>query len=153
MPVIISREQIPDFVGYVCEPTPWHQISQEQVNAFADTTLDHQFIHVDEEAARNTPFGGTIAHGFLTLSMLAHFAETFSVVVDGLSMAMNYGFDRVRFLAPVRVGSAIRAKAHIVDITEKRPGQYLIQYHVDIEIRDAGKPAMSARWYAMIFVD
>lgn len=153
MSVVIAKDQIPDYIGYVCEPTHWHTVTQQQVNAFADTTLDHQFIHVDEERAAQTPFGGTIAHGFLTLSMIPHFAETFSVVVEGLTMGVNYGFDSIRFLAPVRVGKAIRAQARIVDITEKRPGQYLLHYHVDIEIRGEDKPALSAQWFAMIFVD
>jgi len=153
MPVVILKEKIRDYIGFVCEPTHWHTVTREQVNAFADTTLDHQFIHVDESAAKKTPFGGTIAHGFLTLSMLAHFAETFSVVVDGLTMAMNYGFDKVRFLAPVHVGKAIRAQARIVDIVERRSGQYLIHYHVDIEIRGEDRPALSAQWFAVIFTD
>lgn len=153
MPLVIPKEHLLDYVGHICEPTPWHTVSQQQVNAFADTTLDHQFIHVDEERAAQTPFGGTIAHGFLTLSMLAHFAETFSVVVEGLTMAMNYGFDKIRFLTPVRVGKSIRAQASIVDISEKRPGQYLIHYHVAIEIQGESKPALVAQWFAMIFVD
>lgn len=153
MSVVIPKDKLPAYIGYVCEPTPWHTLTQAQVNSFADTTLDHQFIHVDEERAAQTPFGGTIAHGFLTLSMLAHFAETFSVVVEGLTMAMNYGFDKIRFLAPVRVGKAIRARATIVDITEKRAGQYLIHYDVTIDIQGEDKPAVSAQWFAMIFVD
>lgn len=153
MAVVIPKGCLPDYIGYVCEPTPWHTITQEQVNAFADTTLDHQFIHVNKERAAQTPFGGTIAHGFLTLSMLAHFAETFSVVVEGFSMGMNYGFDKIRFLAPVRVGKAIRAQARIADITEKRPGRYLIHYDVSIDIQDEDKPALIAQWFAMIVVD
>lgn len=153
MTVVIPKDKLSEYIGYVCEPTHWHLVTQQQVDAFADTTLDHQFIHVDETRATQTPFGGTIAHGFLTLSMLPHFSETFSVVVEGLTMAMNYGFDRIRFLAPVRVGKAIRAQARIVDITEKRPGQHLIHYQVDIEIKGEEKPAITAQWFVMIFVD
>lgn len=125
------------YVGYACEPTPWHTLSQAQLEAFADTTL--------------AP-AGKADSGFLVLSMLAHFAEQFSIVVDGLQWGMNYGFDQVRFLAPVRPGCQIRARAHIAAITEKRPNQYLIDYGVMVEIRGDSEPALSARWSALIFL-
>lgn len=124
-------------VGYVCEPTPWHTLSQTQLDAFDDITL--------------APAGKGDS-GFLVLSMLAHFAEQFSIVVEGLHWGMNYGFDQVRFLTPVRPGCQIRARAHIVAITEKRPDQYLIDYDVLVELRGEDEPALSARWRALIFL-
>ncbi len=152
MSVVIPKTRLHDYVGYRCEPSPWHRVTLEQVIAFADVTLDHHCIDGANVRAARTHAGGSIAQGFLTLSMLAHFAESFSVIVEGLTMAMNYGFDRIRFLAPVPVGAEIRAKACIQGVTEKRPGQYLIEYDVDIEIRGEQRPAMRARWIAMIFV-
>ena len=115
---VVDRSELEKFIGYEAEPTAWHTITQEQINQFADCTLDHQFIHVDPEKAKQTVFGTTIAHGFLSLSMLSHFAESYSIVVDGLTMGINSGFDKVRFLSPVKVGSRIRAVAVIADIKE-----------------------------------
>jgi acyl dehydratase len=152
MTTLISKNQLMDYVGFECPPTTWHKITQEQINRFADVTLDHQFIHVDPEAAKATPFGGTIAHGFLTLSMLSHFAQQFSVVIDTVVMGINYGFDKVRFIAPVKVNKEIRAKATIANITEKTPGQVLIKYIVEIEINGEEKPAVFAEMYGLQIV-
>lgn len=143
---IINKSEISNYVGYQSEPSEWHKIGQDQINQFADCTLDHQFIHVDAEKARETPFGATIAHGFLTLSMLSHFAKSYSVRIDGLYMSLNYGFDKVRFITPVKVGSRIRAYAKIIDITEKKPGQYRVKTEVSVEIEGEGKPALIAEW-------
>lgn len=151
MALTIPQDKIADYIGHQCEPTHWHEVTQEQVNGFADNTLDHQFIHIDPEAAAKTPFGGTIAHGFLTLSMLSHFAETFGVEIEGAVMGINYGFDKVRFLSPVHVGKKIRAKAVIGDITEKKPKHYLTRYDVEVEI-DSGETALVAQWFAMVVV-
>ena len=125
MPKVINSNEIADFIGYQAEPTDWHQITQDQINQFADCTLDHQFIHVDEEKAKATPFGSTIAHGFLSLSMLSHFAENFSVIIDGFYMGLNAGFDKVRFLQPVTVDSRIRAHAKTLTIEEKNQGNFV----------------------------
>ena len=124
----------------------WHTITQEQVNQFADTTGDHQFIHLDEERAKvETPFGGTIAHGYLTLSLLSMLgAEAGTVRLAGTKITINYGLDKVRFLNPVRVGSRIRARFVMVSITEKNPGQYLIKHQVTVDIENQDKPAMIA---------
>ncbi|MDN3639340.1 MaoC family dehydratase [Simiduia curdlanivorans] len=148
----ISRTNIEKYADYQAEPTAWHEVTQAQINAFADCTLDHQFIHVDPEAAAKTPFGATIAHGFLSLSMLSHFAEQFSLVIDGTVMGINYGFDKVRFLNPVKVGSRIRAHATTLDIVEKSPGQFLSRTSVIIEIEGEEKPALSAIWLGMQIV-
>lgn len=148
----IKRGEIERYVDYTAQPTPWHTVTQEQINQFADCTLDHQFIHVDPERAQETPFGSTIAHGFLSLSMLSYFAESFGLVIEGAYMGINYGFDKVRFISPVKVGSAIRARAVTLEIIEKNPGQFLSRTAVTIEIEGSEKPALTAVWLGMQMV-
>ncbi len=149
---IIKKEEIAQYVGYKAEPTEWFTIKQEQINQFADCTLDQQFIHVDPEKAKDTPYGSTIAHGFLTLSMLSHFSESFSVIIDGFYMGINKGFDQVRFVSPVKVDSRIRAHAKVLEIEEKKPGQYTLKVEVTIEIENAEKPALVAEWLSVQMV-
>ena len=149
---VIKKDEVAACVGYQSEPSDWFTVTQEQINQFADCTLDHQFIHVDPEKAKDTPFGSTIAHGFLSLSMLSHFAGSFSIVIEGVFMGVNYGFDKVRFLAPVKVDSRIRAFAKIISIDEKKPGQFLVKYDVTVEIEGEEKPALRAEWLAMQMV-
>lgn len=149
MGISIQREKISDFIGLEAEPTPWLRIEQDRIDQFADVTLDHQFIHVDPERAKDSPFGTTIAHGFLTLSLLSHFAGSFGIAMEGMVMGVNYGLDKVRFLNPVKVGSEVRGKARILDITEKKPGQFLLKYEVTVEIKGEEKPALMAEWLAM----
>ncbi|MCW8193604.1 MaoC family dehydratase [Proteobacteria bacterium 005FR1] len=149
MGISIQRENFTDFVGIEAEPSPWLKIEQDRIDQFADVTLDHQFIHVDPERAKNSPFGTTIAHGFLTLSLLSHFAESFGIAIEGMVMGVNYGFDKVRFLNPVKVGSEIRGKARVLEITEKKPGQFLLKYEITVEIKGEEKPALMAEWLAM----
>lgn len=129
----------------------WHTISQSQINQFAEVTGDHQFIHLDQQRAeRETPFGGTIAHGYLTLSLLSMLgAEAGTVRLEGTRMTINYGLDKVRFLNPVRTGSRIRARFTLQSIDEKKPGQYLIKHLVTVEIEDEEKPAMIAESLAL----
>lgn len=127
-------------------------IDQDRVNAFADATLDHQFIHVDLDRAAMTPFGGTIAHGFLTLSLLPHFLQSAAVPVEGTVMAINYGADKVRFLQPVKVGSRVRARAVLTSVDERRPGQWLLKETVTVEIEGEQKPAMVAEALMLYFV-
>lgn len=152
MPVVINKNEIEQYIGFETEPTAWHQVNQAQINQFADCTLDHQFIHVDEEKAKATPFGTTIAHGFLTLSMLSHFAEQFSVIIDGFYMGLNAGFDKIRFLQPVKVNSKIRARAKVLAIEEKKPGQYRLVTEVTVEIEDCDTPALVAEWVSVQMV-
>ncbi len=149
---IINRNEIANYIGHQAEPTPWHGINQAQINQFADCTLDHQFIHVDEEKAKSTPFGSTIAHGFLSLSMLSHFAEDFSVMIDGFYMGLNAGFDKVRFLQPVKVNSRVRAHAKTLSIEEKKPGQFRLCTEVTIEIEGCDTPALVAEWVSVQMV-
>jgi len=148
----IKREDIAQYQNVELESSEWHTVTQEQINQFADCTLDHQFIHIDPEKAGQTPFGGTIAHGFLTLSMLSHFSEQFALVIEGTYMGVNYGFDSVRFISPVKVGKKIRAHAKSLDIVEKRPGQFMSRTEVTVEIEGEEKPALKAVWIGMQMV-
>lgn len=146
---VISREQLPGMVGKEFEPTSWINVSQQRINEFADVTEDHQFIHIDPEAAKNTPFGGPIAHGFLTLSLLSKMAEEFGFVVEGAVMGVNYGFNKVRFLSPVPAGGNVRANAKVIDVVDK-PHQVQITWAVSVEIEGQEKPALVAEWISMI---
>lgn len=148
----IKKEQLAGFIGTEVGVSDWLEITQERINIFADVTEDHQFIHVDEAAAKDTPFGATIAHGFLTLSLLSKFAGQASIALDGVEMGMNYGFDKVRFLAPVPVGSKVRARFTLKQAVEKREGQFLLTYDVTVDIEGADKPALICEWLGMQFV-
>jgi len=146
-------EDLQSKVGQELGQSDWVDISQDRISNFADVTEDHQFIHVDEEKAKMfTPFGGTIAHGFLTLSLLSRFAETGLPAVKGAKMGMNYGLNKVRFLSPVPRGSKIRGRFTLASAEEKNPGQILVSYQITAEIEDAAKPAMVAEWLTLLFV-
>ena len=152
MPQLIERNEVEKYIGHQCETTDWFEVTQDQVDVFADCTIDRQFIHVDPVAAASTPFGGTIAHGFLTLSMLSYFSTSYNLVIKGITMGVNKGFDKVRFVSPVRVGSKIRCHAKVIDIKEKRPGQFDFKTEVSIEIEGEDKPALVAEWLAVQMV-
>ena len=141
---IIPAEELTGRVGEETGISDWLEIDQERINAFADATMDHQFIHVDPEAASQTPFGSTIAHGFLTLSLLSHFQFATMLAPENMVMAVNYGIDRVRFLEPVRVGSRVRARSRLVEVTEKGAGRWLLKMETAIEIEGIDKPALVA---------
>jgi acyl dehydratase len=136
-------------VGSELGLSDWFPMDQERVNRFADVTLDHQFVHVDPERARATQFGGTIAHGLLTLSMIVHLCLPFVPKLKNTKLLVNYGFDKVRFSAPVKVGSRIRARGKLAGIEERRPGQVIVQLDVTIEIEDEEKPALVAEWLSL----
>lgn len=150
----IATGELESYVGKSLGASDWFTIDQDRINAFADTTLDHQFIHVDPEKAKHTPFGTTIAHGFLTLSLLPYFQASMAemIVPEGLKMGMNYGFDKIRFLAPVKVNSEVRAVATLKELTEKKPGQFLFKVEMAVEIKGEDKPALLADWLLMYFV-
>lgn len=148
----IKVAELPSMVGKELEPSPWLEITQERVNQFADATNDHQFIHVDLEKAKQTPFGGTIAHGFLSLSLLSYLNAQTAIVPEGLVMGINYGSDKVRFLAPVSVGKRIRSRQKILEVTEKKPGQWLIKTDVSVEIDGEETPALVAEILSMYIV-
>lgn len=132
----------------------WMVIDQDRINRFADVTEDHQFIHIDEERAKaETPFGGTIAHGFLSLSVLAVFFDEVAPRLKGATMGINYGFDKIRFLTPVRSGSRIRAHFKTSDVHEKSPGNILVKTEVNIEIEGEKNPALIAHWLGMTILE
>ena len=148
----INAQELPSLVGQEMEPSSWLEITQDRVNQFADATNDHQFIHIDEEKAAQTPFGGTIAHGFLTLSLVSFLTAEKAHKVEGTVMGINYGSDRVRFLQPVHVGSRIRARQVLAEAIEKKRGHWLTRTTVTIEIENQEKPAMIAEFLAIIVV-
>ena len=139
-------------VGTEIGVSDWTEITQDQINTFADVTDDHQFIHIDPEKAAKTPFGGTIAHGFLTLSMLSSLAGGTSLVLDGIVMGINYGFEKVRFLTPVRAGRKIRGRFTLAEAVERNPGQWMLKYDVIVEIDGEDKPALMAQWLTLQIV-
>jgi len=132
----------------------WVEVTQAMIDRFADATGDHQFIHVDPVAAAATPFGGTIAHGFLTLSLMPLLAAKVpgAPQLAGLRMGVNYGGNKVRFLTPVRSGSRVRGRFRILAFDEKRPGQFQQTTEFTVEIEGASKPALIAEWIGQMFV-
>lgn len=153
MSKLLKPDELKGAIGEEIGVSDWYEVTQENVNKFADVTSDHQFIHIDPVKAAETPFGGTIAHGFYTLSMLSHFAETgCGVVVEGTKMGVNYGCDKLRFLQPVRVGSRIRGRSVLSAAVEKKPGQFLFTSQMTVEIEGSEKPALIADWLTMVFV-
>ena len=150
MPVTTLTE-IKSRVGDEIGVSSWILIDQERIDAFANATEDRQFIHVNAEAAMQTPFGGTIAHGFLSLSLLSRMGGEAMLIPQGLKIAVNYGLDRVRFLAPVRSGKRVRGRFTLDSVEEKAPGQWLLRHTVTVEIEQEEKPALTAVWLALLF--
>jgi acyl dehydratase len=149
---IASIEEIASKVGHEVGVSEWILIDQARIDSFADITEDPQFIHIDPEAAARTPFGGTIAHGFLTLSLLSRMAADAMPIPDGVRMGVNYGFEKVRFLAPVRSGKRVRGRFRLERLDEKRPGQWQFTHQVTVEIEGEDKPALIAEWIGLIFI-
>ena len=148
---IASIDQIRTLVGEEVGVSSWLTVDQERIDAFADATEDRQFIHVDAAAAATTPFGGTIAHGFLTLSLLSRMGAEAMLIPEGAKMGVNYGLDRVRFLAPVKSGKRVRGHFTLDSVEEKAAGQWLMRHIVTIEIEGEEKPALTATWLGLIF--
>ncbi len=147
---VINPSEIDSVIGTEIGVSDWVLIDQDRINKFADATMDHQFIHVDPEQA--TPvFGSTIAHGFLSLSLVAGipFDQEIGLVLEGTKMGLNYGLDKVRFLSPVPVDSEVRIRMKCIDISEKNPGQYLAKTEVTMEIKGVEKPAFVAETLSM----
>ncbi len=153
MAATVSLETFAGLAGTELEPSGWLEISQARINQFADATNDHQFIHVDPERAAATPFGTTIAHGYLTLSLLSDLLGNCWPTPEGLVMGLNYGSDKVRYLAPVKVGQRVRAVGRITELAEKRPGQWLIKTDVTVEIENETTPALIAEILSMFIID
>ena len=145
----VPIEQLKDYIGKELGHSDWLTVDQERVDRFADCPGDHQFIHVDPERARETPFGGTIAHGFLSLSLMPMLMEGLMVTPAGTRMGVNYGLDSLRFIQPVRVGSRVRLALTLLDAYEKNPGQWLLKGRAVMEIEGAEKPAYVAETLAL----
>jgi acyl dehydratase len=148
---LASLDEIRARLGEEVGTSSWLRIDQARIDQFAEATEDRQFIHVHPAAAEQTPFGGTIAHGFLTLSLLSRMGAEAMLVPEGLKMPVNYGLDRVRFLAPVRSGSRVRARFTLDTVEEKAPGQWLMRHTVTVEIEGEHKPALTAQWLGLMF--
>lgn len=151
MPNAISTVELAGLAGQEMPPSEWLEITQDRVNEFADATNDHQFIHIDEARASQTPFGGTIAHGFLSLSLITYLIAETMPVPENSVMTINYGSDKVRYLTPVRVGKRIRALQKVIDVGEKQPGRWLVKTAVTIEIEGEETPAVIAEILFMHF--
>ena len=145
---LVPAEKLLDYVGQDIGSSDWFEVDQDRINMFADSTLDHQFIHVDTEKA--TPlFGSTIAHGFLSLSLLPHLTSQAVLAPENLKMVFNYGLDKVRFINPVNVGSKVRTHSKCVSVDDKGDGRYLMKTEVTMEIEGIEKPAYIAETLSM----
>jgi len=148
----VEPDEMVNMVGTKVPASDWMTVDQDRINTFADCTEDHQFIHIDEEAAAKTPFGGTIAHGFLTLSLLTKLSSENTVGVKGTVMGVNYGIDKLRFIAPVRAGKRIRAHSEILNVDRKDANRFLVKTGVTVEIEGEETPALYAEWLGMSFI-
>ncbi|SDM49370.1 MaoC family dehydratase [Maricaulis salignorans] len=147
---IVKPADLASEIGKEIGLSNWIKLDQSRIDQFADVTEDHQFIHLDaERAAKETPFGGTIAHGFLSLSMLSRMAMDIAFTLEGMAMGINYGFDKVRFLTPVSSGRKIRGRFVLEDAVEKSPGQWMLRFGITVEIEGEDKPALIAQWLTM----
>jgi acyl dehydratase len=142
------RAMVGTEVGVSC----WHLVDQKRINSYADVIEDHQFIHIDpERAARETPFGTTVAHGFLTMSLMSIMSYEVMPVVEGTIMGVNYGFDKLRFLSPVRSGSRVRGRFTLMEARLRKPTELLSRSSVSVEIEGEAKPAIAAEWLGLIY--
>jgi acyl dehydratase len=149
----MTPQELAAKTGEVIGVSDWFAVTQERINMFADATGDHQFIHIDEEKAKLTPFGGTIAHGFLTLSLIPVLgAMTEGARISGVKMGVNYGGNKTRFISPVRAGKRVRAHTKLLELVEKRPGQWQQTNEITIEIEGEDKPALICEWITLFFV-
>ncbi|MBH3364100.1 MaoC family dehydratase [Pseudomonas sp. URMO17WK12:I11] len=149
---LVPATALTQYVGKSLGHSAWLTIDQQRIDRFAEATGDHQFIHVDPQRAAQTAFGGTIAHGFLTLSLIPTLIEDILVLPQGLKMVVNYGLDSVRFIQPVKVDSQVRLHVELVDVQQKRPGQWLLKAIATLEIKDEDKPAYRAESLSLCFV-
>ncbi len=147
---LVHLSEFRDCAGSELGPSDWFLVDQARIDRFADATADHQFIHVDSERAAATPFGGTIAHGYLTLALLTHLNGQYALAPEGLVMGVNYGSDKVRYLQPVRSGSRVRTRSKVLSVTEKSPGQWLVKSAVTMEVEGQDRPAMYAEILSLL---
>ena len=146
----VTLEELKSYVGKELSPSDWIEINQERINQFADCTDDHQYIHVDPDRMKDSPLGSTIAHGFLSLSLLSGHGSSDWPRLKNSVMSLNYGLDRVRFINPVKVNSKVRFRTKILSVTEKSPGRVLIKAQKTLEIEGEEKPAMIAETLGML---
>jgi acyl dehydratase len=149
---LASLEEIQSKVGTEIGVSDWILVDQDRIDRFADVTEDRQFIHVDPEAAAKTVFRGTIAHGFLSLSLLSRMGEDAFLQPPGVRMGVNYGFEKVRFIAPVRSGKRVRGRFFLKSAEERRPRQWEFHHEVTVEIEGESKPALTAEWIGLIYI-
>jgi acyl dehydratase len=148
----IDAAKLESMIGHDVGVSDWALIDQRMIDTFADVTFDPYFIHTDPgRAKQETQFGGTIAHGFLTLSMLSAMAYDSLPDIKGRTVGMNYGFDKIRFISPVPSGSRIRGRFKIADV-QRKPGQVVVKYAVTVEIEGKEKPALAAEWLTLAFL-
>jgi acyl dehydratase len=152
MVTTINPKNVGDYIGKETGVSSWITITQQQINQFAEATHDQQFIHVDPIKAKETIFGATIAHGFLSLSLLSAFSYESALSLEKTVMGLNYGFEKVRFLQAVKVNSRVRGRIVLSDVTEKNPGQFLFNWQVTVEIENEEKPALIAQWLTMTII-
>ena len=152
MPIVVPANKLSDHVGQTRVADEWFLIDQNRIDRFADVTEDHQFIHIDPERAATTPFGTTIAHGLLTLSLLPRLIEPVMVMPENVVMGINYGFNKVRFPQPVKVDSEVRAQMTLRSVDEQKPAQFMLRSDIVIEIRGEAKPAVAAESLALMIV-
>ena len=146
----LTLEEFKSWEGRELSPTDWFVVGQDRINQFAECTNDHQYIHVDPERMKDSSFGSTIAHGFLSLSLLAGYGPSDGPALQDVVMSINYGLDRVRFINPVRVNSKVRFLTKIISITEKSPGRVIVKTEKTLEIDGEEKPALVAECLGML---
>ena len=148
---VLALEKIKDLVGKELGVTDWFQMDQSRIDAFAECTLDDQWIHVDQEAAKKGPFGKTIAHGYLTVSLLSYFAADYAVLPEGTVAAINYGMNKLRLINPVNSDAKIRDRIVLTDVADKPGGRILVTTTHTVEIENEDKPACVAEVLTMYF--
>ena len=148
----VERDEYMKMVGTEVGVSSWHLVDQRRIDAFADITEDHQFIHVDpERAIRETPFGSTVAHGFLTVSLLSVFSYEALPKISGATRGVNYGFDKLRFVSPVRAGSRLRGRFTLMEAKLRGPEELMSRTSVSVEIEGEAKPALVADWIGLVY--
>ncbi|MCA0920464.1 MaoC family dehydratase [Pseudooceanicola nanhaiensis] len=143
---MVTRQELRGLVGQEVGTSRWFTMDQERIDQFAEVTEDHQYIHIDPARAKDTPFGTTIAHGFLTLSMLSAMVIDGGPKLEGVTMGVNYGFDRLRFISPVPSGARVRGVFVLKAVEDKSPTEIQTTYTVTVEIEGQAKPALVADW-------
>jgi acyl dehydratase len=150
----VSLQAYQSMVGGEVGVSSWHLVDQRRIDVYADVIEDHQFIHIDpERARRETPFGTTVAHGFLTMSLLSIMSYEVMPIIEGTTRGVNYGFDRLRFISPVRSGSRVRGRFVLAEAKLRKEGELQSRTNVTVEIEGEDKPALVADWIGLIYFE